>query len=110
MPVKVQKKDGRMEDFDRNKVLNGVVKSGATLEQAEEVVRQVEAWLSTVTSGVVSSMGIRTKVLEVLRSLNPTAAAAFENYRKPAEAPGDWAPPQGGEQQPPSAPPTGSFA
>jgi transcriptional regulator NrdR family protein len=86
MPVKVQKKDGRLEDFDRNKVINGVVKSGATTDQAEEVVRQVEAWLPTAAvNGVVSSMAIRVKVLEVLRVLNPTAAAAFESYRKPAE-------------------------
>jgi len=103
MPVKVQKKDGRLEDFDRNKIINGVVKSGATPQQAEEVVRQVEAWLTTAAvNGVVSSMAIRSRVLEVLRLLNSTAAASFEAYRKPA---GGWAPPQGGQQ-----PPTGSFA
>jgi len=108
MPVKVQKKDGRVEDFDRNKIINGVVKSGATPRQAEEIVRQVEAWLPTAAvNGVVSSMAIRSKVLEVLRLLNPTAAASFEAYRKPA---GGWAPPQQGGQQPPTAPPTGSFA
>jgi len=107
MPVKVQKKDGRLEDFDRNKVINGVIKSGATPEEAEEVTRQVEGWLVTAaTSGVVSSIAIRSKVLEVLQVLNPTAAASFESYQKPE---GSWMPPQGG-QQPPGAPPTGSFA
>lgn len=105
VPVKVQKKDGRLEDFDRNKVLNGVVKSGATPQQAEEVTKQVEAWLSTAAvGGVVSSMAIRNKVLEVLRGINPVAAASFESYQKPAAAPGGWTPPQGGEQ-PPSTPP-----
>lgn len=109
MPVKVQKKDGRLEDFDRNKVINGVVKSGATPEQAEEVVRQVEAWLPTAAvNGVVSSMAIRGKVLEVLRLLNPTAAASFEAYRKPASG-GGWMPPQGGQQSP-GTPPTSQFA
>lgn len=104
MPVKVQKKDGRLEDFDRNKVMNGVVKSGATPEQTEEVVRQVEAWLPTAAvNGVVSSMAIRSKVLEVLRGLNPQAAVTFEAYKKPSEG---WTPPQSG-QQPPGISPTG---
>jgi len=107
MLVKVQKKDGSLEDFDRNKVINGVVKSGATPQQAEEVARQVEAWLPTgAVNGIVSSMAIRSKVLEVLRTLNPTAAASFETYRKPT---GGWMPPQGG-QKPPGTPPAGSFA
>jgi len=96
MPVKVQKKDGRLEDFDRNKVINGVIKSGATPEQAEEVVRQVEMWLPTAAvGGVISSTTIRMKVLEVLRGLNPNVAASFEAYRKPS-ASGGWMPPQGG--------------
>jgi len=107
MPVKVQKKDGRLEDFDRKKIINGVVKSGATPQQAEEVVRQVEAWLPTAAvNGVVSSMAIRSKVLEALRMLNPAAAASFEAYRKPS---GGWMPPQGGQHSP-GTPPTDSFA
>jgi len=45
----------------------------------------VWAWLPTAAvNGVVSSMAIMSKVLEVLRLLNPTAAASFEAYRKPA--------------------------
>jgi len=109
MPVKVQKKDGRLEDFDRNKVINGVVKSGATPEQAEEVARQIDTWLPTAAvNGVIHSRMIRGKVLELLRGTNPTAAASFESYQKPP-APGGWTPPVGGEQ-PPSTPPTGSFA
>jgi len=110
MPVKVQKKDGRLEDFDRNKVVNGVIKSGATPEQAEEVAKQIEAWLPTVVTGeIVGSMAIRLKVLEILRGLNPAAAASFESYQKPPAAPEGWMPPIGGGQ-PPSTPPTGSFA
>jgi len=100
MPVKIQKKDGRLEDFDRNKIINGVVKSGATSEQAEEVARQVETWLPTsAVNGVVRSMAIRNKVLEMLRGLNPQAAATFETYKKPSESQED--------QQPPGAPATG---
>ena len=83
MPIKVQKKDGRLEDFDRSKMARGILKSGATTEQAENIAAQVETWAQTASvNGVVGALEIRTKVLEVLRSVNPEAAAAFEAYRK----------------------------
>lgn len=88
MPVKVQKKSGELEDFDRAKVLNGVMKSGATPEEAENVTAQTEAWVQTAAvNGVVQTTEVRAKVLEILRSVNPTAAASFEAYQKPTETP-----------------------
>ena len=88
MPIKVQKKDGQTQDFDRNKILNGVVKSGGTPEEAENVTKQIEAWIITAAiNGVIPSMQIRTKLLEVLQTVNPTAAAAFEMYQKTAPQP-----------------------
>lgn len=85
MEIKVQKKDRRLEDFDRNKVLNGIIKSGATPEQAERVTGQVEVWApGAAVNGVIKSSGIKVKVLELLRSVNPEAAATFETYKKPA--------------------------
>ena len=83
MPIKVQKKDGRLEDFDRSKVSGGIVKSGATSEQAENVAAQVENWAQTATTnGVINSVTVREKVLELLRSVNPEVAVSFEAYRK----------------------------
>ena len=114
MPIKVQKKDGQTEDFDRNKILNGVIKSGGTPEEAENVTKQIEAWIVTAAiNGVIPSMQIRTKLLEVLRLVNPTAAAAFETYQKPSEPIGSVppesvppAPEMPPTEAPPSAPPT----
>ena len=83
MPIKVEKKDGRLEDFDRHKISGGVVKSGASPEEAESIVTQIETWAQGVAmGGVVQSSDIRTKVLELLRSVNPEAAASFETYKK----------------------------
>ena len=82
MPIKVEKKDGRLEDFDRNKVSSGIVKSGASAAEAESIANQIETWAqSAAVDGVVKSGAIRTKVLELLRSVNPEAAAAFEAYK-----------------------------
>ena len=82
---KVQKKDGSLQDFDRSKIINGVVKAGGSNVDAESIAAQIEAWLPTVAvNGVVNSTDIRTKGLEILRIVNPTVAAAFESYQKPA--------------------------
>ena len=81
---KVQKKDGSMEDFDRQKIVSGVMKAGGTQEDAEKVADEVEAWLpSAAKDNVVSALDIRTKGLEVFRTVNPTAAQTFESFQKP---------------------------
>jgi len=81
---KVQKKNGQLEDFERNKIVNGLLKSGATENEAEEIATEVENWLPTVAeNGIVKTADIRIKVLEVLRNINPLAADNFENYQKP---------------------------
>jgi len=84
---KVQKKDGTIQDFDRNKMLSGMTKSGASLEEAEKVTAQIEGMLAGMAvDGVVQTVQLREKVLEVLKTVNPTAAATFENYQKPVNA------------------------
>lgn len=82
---KVQKKDGSLQDFDRSKITGGAMKAGASSEEAEKVAVEIESWLPTnAVNGVLSVLNLRTKVLEVLRGVNPTVAANFEAYKKPA--------------------------
>lgn len=84
MELQVQKKNGSMQPFDRNKISAGLVKSGAAIDQAESISIQVETWAQSVAQGGIVQAGeIRTKVLELLRVVNPTAAAVFESYQKP---------------------------
>lgn len=80
----VEKKNGQVEPFDRSKILSGLVKSGATPEQAETITAQVENWSLTVAvNNTVKTSAVRSKVLEFLRGVNPNTAAAFEAYQKP---------------------------
>ena len=83
----VEKKNGQQEPFDRNKIINGLLKSGAAQPEAENIVSQVEAWAQTAAvNGVIRSFAIRAKVLEFLHNINPTAAQAFESYQKPVQS------------------------
>lgn len=81
---KFMKKDGTLEDFDRNKIVGGVVKAGGTPEEAERVASAIEAWLPAAAASVVKSQDVRTKVLEILGTVNPATVASFETYQKPA--------------------------
>lgn len=80
---KVQKKDGTLEDFDRNHIITGIMKAGGTTEEAEKVAAALEEWApSAAVSGVIQSSAIRVKGLEVLQTVNPVVAATFEAYKK----------------------------
>ncbi len=84
MNLQAQKKDGSLEPFDRNKIKNGLIKSGASEAEAESITSQAETWAqTTAVNNIVKTADIRTKVLELLRSANPTVAASFEAYQKP---------------------------
>ena len=77
-----------MEDFDRGKIVNGVIKAGGSSTDAGYVAAQIEAWLpQAAVNGIVKSVDIRTKGLEALRTVNPTVAASFEAYKKPGSCP-----------------------
>ena len=82
--MKVQKKDGSLEDFDKNKIVNGIVKSGGTSEQAANIASQIETWAAgAAVNGVIKALDIRSKLLELLGQVNPVAKASFESYQKP---------------------------
>lgn len=83
MGVKVKKKDGILEDFNRSKIVNGLLKSGVTAQEAENIAGQVETWAQTAAvDGVVETLAVRGEVLRLLRTANPGAAANFEAYKK----------------------------
>jgi transcriptional regulator NrdR family protein len=83
MPIKVEKRDGTMEDFDRNKVSGGLVGAGVNSEDAERIAEEVESWIQdAAVNGVIKASEIKNKVLELLRLVNPEIALRFENYHK----------------------------
>jgi transcriptional regulator NrdR family protein len=82
--LKVQKKDGAMAAYDRIKILASVTKAGATPDQSEQIANGVENWAVSSTNGIVTSAEIRTKIIELLNPVNPTATQTYESYVKPA--------------------------
>jgi len=86
IPIHVIKRDGRREEFDRQKILQGVLraceKRAVSREQAEELVGAVEKTIYNNSEKEISSVDIGEIVLEHLKTLDRVAYVRFASvYR-----------------------------
>lgn len=81
--IQVQKQDGSIEDFNWEKISEGVIKAGGTLQQGEKVAAEVMAWLQTVAQGgFINSQAIYLKCLEILKTVDSSVADKFQAYKE----------------------------
>ncbi len=83
----VAKKDGRREVFDRNKILNGIIraceKRPVSLEKMEDVVNKIERGLNNMMEKEVQSEFIGELIMEELKDLDEVAYVRFASvYRQ----------------------------
>ena len=86
-PMKVIKKDSRREDYDRSKILNGVLraceKRPVSMEQIEQLVEEVEKEIAQKTEMEVASTQIGEMVMVRLQRLDEVAYVRFASvYRQ----------------------------
>lgn len=81
MPKKVVKRSGKVEEFDREKLVRSMVNAGAPEEVAVEIAKEVE---SKVRDGATTDE-IRRYVLARLRVLAPQAYEAWTFYDRVAK-------------------------
>ena len=82
----VVKRDGSRESFDRNKVLNGIIracqKRPVTLEQMENVVSEIEKDINNRMEKEIPSEYIGEAVMDKLKDLDEVAYVRFASvYR-----------------------------
>ncbi|AFY69746.1 Transcriptional repressor nrdR [Thalassoporum mexicanum PCC 7367] len=87
VPITVSKRDGKVESFDKSKLLRGVVtaceKTGVGSMQIEAMIDELEAQLQLRSDRHVTSAEIGEMVLEALRSLSEVAYVRFASvYRQ----------------------------
>lgn len=85
--LKVIKKDGRREDYDRQKLLNGVVraceKRPISVEQIEKLVQDIEKQIETDGKKEIHSKRIGELVMKKLHKLDEVAYVRFASvYRQ----------------------------
>ena len=86
LPIVVIKRDGRRERFDRNKLSDGIIKSTGkttiTLEQVEQIVKNVEADLKQEETTEVESQKVGELVAKYLKNLDKIAYIRFASVFK----------------------------
>ncbi len=85
--LRVLKRDGRSEEFDRQKLLSGIAracqKRSVTMEQMEEMVNSIINELDSEYDRDVPSTAIGEKVMERLENLDEVAYVRFASvYRQ----------------------------
>lgn len=78
MSIKVTKKDGTTEKFERAKIVNACKSAGASHEIADRVGMEIQA---QVEEGV-TTQEIRDLALQKLREVDPQLEASWLNYEK----------------------------
>lgn len=87
IPIIVVKKDGNRESYDRNKLLNGVIKScekrPVSMNTIEVMVDNVEKKISNSLEGEITSMDIGEMVMSKLKEIDEVAYVRFASvYRQ----------------------------
>ena len=90
----VQKKDGKLERFDVNKILRGLQKAcekrPVTMEQIHELADRVRQDLMLKGKEVVSSQEIGDSVMKYLKRLDRIAYIRFASVYKQFQEPKDF--------------------
>lgn len=87
IPLMVVKKDGRRESFNRNKMLNGLIKATekrpVSVECLEKIVDEIEKQLYGIGEREVTSKFIGEMVMERLKDVDEVAYVRFASvYRQ----------------------------
>ena len=82
MEIQVIKKDGTLEDFEKDKIERVTLAAGLSQEQAKKLASDIEKWVESLGKNQIPTLQIRNQVLSELNHLNQFAANAFLWYEK----------------------------
>lgn len=87
IPIIVVKKDGNRQSYDRNKLLNGIIKScekrPVSIGDIEKIVDDIEKTLSNSLEKEITSVQIGEMVMDKLKDLDEVAYVRFASvYRQ----------------------------
>ncbi len=87
VPIIVVKKNGNRETYDRNKILNGIIKScekrPVSMKDIEQIVDEIEIELSNSLEKEITSVYIGEMVMNKLKDIDEVAYVRFASvYRQ----------------------------
>ena len=94
MPLRVVKKDGTRVEFDRSKIMGGVMKAcekrPVKAQEIDEMVNQIEAGIYSKFDKEVSSHDIGEMVMKALRGADKVAYIRFASVYREFNEPSDF--------------------
>lgn len=84
MTLKVKKRDGKVEDFSREKLLKSLRKAGmVSKEKMEKIADTVTMFVKEAgKQGAVETSKIKGRVIGQMRTINSAAADKFAGFKK----------------------------
>jgi 2-phosphoglycerate kinase len=86
MEIKIEKRSGRIEDFDESKTVRSVIRAGAKLAVVKEIVSNVKQRLEREGSALVRAAILKQYIREELDKVNPNISRTYWEYIKPVPA------------------------
>lgn len=80
---KVKDKNGVVKPYDRFKAMTGAMRAGASMDEAEKTVQQVESYIFNAShKGPVTYSDVRKQTVRALGNINPIVARIFDTLEK----------------------------
>ncbi len=82
MKVKVKKRDGKIENYDSDKIIRVSVASGLTQENAKVLSNKLSKWVKNRNKPQITTIQIRDRMIIEMQKINKLAADKFIWYEK----------------------------
>ncbi|OGM20118.1 hypothetical protein A2714_00970 [Candidatus Woesebacteria bacterium RIFCSPHIGHO2_01_FULL_38_9] len=80
--IKVVKRNGKVEDYNQEKIVRVLKVSGLTEDEAKKLASSVTTWLNESKKDKVTSLQIRDKVVVEIQKVNKVAADKYISYER----------------------------
>ena len=80
---KVKKRDGTVEPWSDDKLVTSMTRAGIPIEEAEKFAQSIREWgPKNLMDHQVTSIQLRDKVIEMIKTDYPAEADSFQAYKK----------------------------
>ncbi len=83
--IKIEKRSGRIENFDEDKTVKSVIRAGTKLAVAKEILENVKQRLEKEGSTLVKTSTLKEYIREELDRVNPNVSRTYWEYIKPTQ-------------------------
>ena len=81
--LKIQKRDGSIENWSEDKIVTSIAKAGVPLNEAETYAAKLKSWAKTNSNnGTLRSTQLRDSVIAEIEASYPAEAENYKVYKQ----------------------------